>query len=231
MDAYFSATIDLNLLRTFLAVHDLGGFTAASRTLNKTQSTVSLHIKRLEEFVGYPLFKRTTRRVELTEQGEILLVYAQDLIRINDEALHRFERPTVSGTIRIGVLEDFATALLPEALHRFKAVYPTTKLTVRSALTAELHRGLDEGKHDIIVARRCKPIAEQKTLWREPLRWVGAAGIQFPTDPIPLVMFPPECVYRAEVLDRLRSKTRAWEIVYTSTSLAGEVDPESWTGV
>jgi len=216
-----AATIDLGLLRTFLAVYHVGGFTTAARALNKTQSTVSLHIKRLENLVGYPLFERTTRKVELTEQGEILLLYAQDLIRINDEALLRFERPIVSGTIRIGVLEDFATALLPKALRRFKETYPTTKLTVQSALTSELYQGLKGGSLDIILARRCSNPEHPRALWREPLRWVGAANLSFATDPIPLIMFPAECVYRAKVLELLRLGSRPWEIVYTGTSLVG----------
>lgn len=214
-------TFDIVLLRTFLAVLDHGGFTSAARALHKTQSTVSQHVQRLEEAVGHPLLERKRRKVSLTAWGEVLVVYAEALVSLNDEAALKLKRPTVAGSIRLGILEDFATGLLPAALHRFNEVYPATKLMVRSAMTAELNRELENGNLDVIVARQQDTVGSDDLLWRESLHWVGSAQRHFSDGVLPLVLFPPECVYRSEVLERVRASGREWEIVYTSTSLAG----------
>jgi DNA-binding transcriptional LysR family regulator len=213
--------LDLELVRTFLAVIDHGGFTRAGGRLHKTQSTISLHIRRLEEIVGRPLFDRQGRQAVLTEQGEILRTYAEALVGLNDEALLKLRRPPVTGIVRLGLPEDFATRHLPLALRRFTATHPAIRLEVRSSLTAELMRDLGNGDLDFVLARRELDATEGQLLWREPLIWVGARGRLFSADPLPLVMFPHGCVYRPEVLRRMRSCPRAWEIVYTSSSLAG----------
>ncbi|BBC01538.1 MULTISPECIES: LysR substrate-binding domain-containing protein [Bradyrhizobium] len=213
--------LDLELVRTFLAVIEQGGFTRAAGRLHKTQSTISLHIRRLEEIVGRPLFDRQGRGVALTEQGEVLRTYAEALLELNDEALLKLRRPPVTGTVRLGLPEDFATRHLPLVLRRFTAAHPAIRLEVRSALTAELMRDLGNGDLDIVLARREFEATDGDALWREPLVWVGARGRAFAADPLPLVMFPHGCVYRPEVLRRMRACARPWEIVYTSTSLAG----------
>ncbi|MDI4234599.1 LysR substrate-binding domain-containing protein [Bradyrhizobium sp. 31Argb] len=213
--------LELELVRTFLAIIEQGGFTRAAGRLHKTQSTISLHIRRLEEIVGRPLFERQGRGVALTEQGEVLRTYAEALVDLNDEALLKLRRPPLTGTVRLGLPEDFATRHLPMALRRFTASHPAIRLEVRSALTAELMRDLGNGDLDIVLARRESEATEGYVLWREPLVWVGARGQSFVVDPLPLVMFPHGCVYRPEVLRRMRSCPRPWEIVYTSTSLAG----------
>lgn len=213
--------LDLILLRSFLAVLDHGGFTGAARAIHKTQSTISLHIQRLEHAVGHPLFERGGRRATLTERGEVLRVYAEAMIGLNNEAMLKLRRPTAVGSVRLGILEDFATEMLPTALRRFKDAYPGARLMVRSALTADLQRELDNGELDIVVVRRQDKSTDGETLWREPLRWVAAPHAAFAEGPVPLVMFPSGCVYRSEVLRRLRAGPREWEIVYTSTSLGG----------
>ncbi|WP_155801543.1 LysR substrate-binding domain-containing protein [Magnetospirillum molischianum] len=213
--------LELELLRTFLAVLRHGGFTRAASFLCKTQSTVSLHIRRLEEAVGHPLFQRKGRGVILTEHGEILRTYAEAMVGINDEALLKLHRPRLSGTVRLGILEDFAPQLLPFALRRFADTYPATRLDVKSALTANLLRELEDGDLDLVIARQPNGATADEILWREPLLWVGSRNHQFLSDPLPLVMFPAGCVYRPEALKRIRQSARSWEIVYTSTSLSG----------
>ncbi|MBB4199622.1 DNA-binding transcriptional LysR family regulator [Rhodoblastus sphagnicola] len=213
--------LDLELLCTFLAVLQHGGFTRAAGRLCKTQSTVSLHIRRLEETVGHALFQRKGREAVLTEHGEMLRAYAEALVSLNNEALLKLRRPVVTGSVRLGILEDFATQVLPIALRRFTDAYPATRLDVRSTLTAELLRELEDGHLDLVVARRQEGSTAGDVLWREPLLWVGARNRRFSSDPLPLVMFPAGCAYRPEVLKRMRASTRSWEIVYTSTSLSG----------
>jgi DNA-binding transcriptional LysR family regulator len=213
--------LDFDLLRTFLAVIEHRGFTRAASRLNKTQSTISLHIKRLEETVGTELFERDGHRIRLTDHGEILQSYAEAIIETNNQALLRLRKPQFAGTIRLGLPEDFATRHLPSALHRVLRSFPNVRLEVRSALTAELMRDYGNGDLDLVLARREFGASDGIVLWKEPLMWVVSASASFERDPLPLVMFPPGCVYRPEVLRRMRSFGRPWEITYTSTSLAG----------
>ena len=108
--------LDLQLLRAFLAVAECGRFRGASERLNVTQSTVSQQIKRLEEELGRPLFRRTTRRVALTHDGEVLVGEAARLLRQEEEIRHRLTGPRLSGTVRVGAVEEVASTVLPPAL-------------------------------------------------------------------------------------------------------------------
>jgi DNA-binding MarR family transcriptional regulator len=113
------ACLDFELLRAFVAVADCGGFHRAAERLNLTQSTVSQQIKRLELETKRPLFRRTTRRVALTDDGEMLLGDARRLLQLEEAARHRLAAPQLSGTVRLGVVEEVAGGSLPPALGRF----------------------------------------------------------------------------------------------------------------
>ena len=121
---------DFDLLRTFVAVVDNNGFTRAGERIGRTQSTVSLQIKKLEDNLKRPLFERSGRDVLLTADGEVLLAYARQLLHIADEARARFMEPDIEGTIRLGTTEDFATVYLPDILARFARAHPSVTLDV-----------------------------------------------------------------------------------------------------
>jgi DNA-binding transcriptional LysR family regulator len=99
--------LDFELLRAFVAVADCGGFHRAER-LNLTQSTISQQIKRLELETKRPLFRRTTRSVGLTDDGEMLLGDARRLLQLEEVARYRFAAPRLSGSVRLGVVEEVA---------------------------------------------------------------------------------------------------------------------------
>src|SRR5690348_13742604 len=118
------ANLDIDLLRTFAAVADSGSFTAAAELVARTQSAVSVQIKRLEEIVGRKVFARTSRSLALTAPGETLLGYARRILELNDESVRRVAEPPVSGVIRLGITEYFVPGDLPRVLARFAAAYP-----------------------------------------------------------------------------------------------------------
>jgi len=130
--------LDFELLRTFVAVADCGGFHRAAERLNLTQSTVSQQIKRLEVETKRPLFRRTTRSVALTDDGEMLLGDARRLLQLEEAARHRLAAPRLSGTVRLGVVEEVAGGSLPSALGRFATLNPGVKLEVQIGVSAEL---------------------------------------------------------------------------------------------
>lgn len=214
--------LELELLRSFVAVVDTGGFTRAGEQLSRTQSTISLHIKRLEKLLGHRLLERTPHRVRLTDKGEILFNYSRRLLQLHDEACTRLLTPRAMGIVRLGVPDGYAADQLPRILRRFKKSHPYIQIEVRSALSFDLHTAMAKGDLDLTLARRTPDSDEGEGIWREPLVWVDSKDHpSYRSDPLPLVLFPHGCVFRPHVLEQLEGFGRAWKIAYTSTSLAG----------
>jgi DNA-binding transcriptional LysR family regulator len=214
--------IDIDSLRTFVAIAEAGSFTRGGENVYRNQSTVSLQIKRLEQAVGVSLFERTTRRVRLTPQGEAALVYARDILKLNDDLLAKVGAPQLTGTIRLGAPEDFATTHLPQALARFAKAFPLVQLDVTCDLTLNLIQRFEAGAFDIVLIKR-EPGAfrDAMRVWREPLVWVAASKQAAKDQRLPLVLAPPPCVYRKRAAAALDAAERPWRQVYSCASLAG----------
>src|SRR6201995_4435845 len=146
--------MEFELLRSFVAVAECGGFYPAAERLNLTQSTVSQQIKRLELETKRPLFRRTTRSVALTDDGEMLLGDARRLLQLEEAARHRLSAPRLSGMGRRGVVEEVAGGSLPSALGRFAALHPGVKLEVQIGVSAELIEQLGQGRLDLGFGKR-----------------------------------------------------------------------------
>ena len=213
--------LDFELLRAFVAVADCGGFHRAAERLNLTQSTVSQQIKRLELETKRPLFRRTTRSVALTDDGEMLLGDARRLLQLEEAARQRLAAPRLSGTVRLGVVEEVAGGSLPSALGRFAALHSGVKLEVQIGLTANLIEQFDGGKLDVVFARRPPGTSKGRLAWRDPLVWAAADTFHL----IPGAAWPLAFVERSFVreaaLAALQDGELTWEIVCTSPSLFG----------
>jgi DNA-binding transcriptional LysR family regulator len=116
--------LDTDLLRTFVAIADSGSFTRAGELVHRTQSAVSMQVKRLEEALGKPVFQRQGRTVALTAEGEALLGYARRILKLHEEAVATLTRPDLVGTVRIGIPDDYVMRFLPGILTRFAQAYP-----------------------------------------------------------------------------------------------------------
>lgn len=216
-------TLDLDLLRCFVTIAETRSFTRTGERLGRTQSTISLQIKRLEEQLGRAVFARTPRSLSLTPEGERLLGPARQLLRLNDAAIADLFEPDMIGRVRIGVPEDFATAHLPAVLATFAKAHPLVELEVTCDLTLNLLDRFHGGAFDLVLVKR-EPSAQLEgvRVWRERLVWVArdqlaASGMET----VPLVVSPEPCVYRKRAIDALEAVGRKWRIAYTSTSLAG----------
>jgi DNA-binding transcriptional LysR family regulator len=217
--------LDLDLIRTFVAVAEAKNFTRAGARLGRTQSTISLQVQRLEEQLDAEVFKRDPRSVTLTAEGESLLPQARALLRLNDEIVGGLYGRALEGEVRFGAPEDFATTHLPGILGDYARAYPHVSLSVTCDLTMKLMEKMAQGELDLALIKR-EPVGSDVgvRVWRETLVWVGAGDDVLPKDgPVPLVVAPAPCVYRKRATAALDSCGRPWRIAYTSHSLAGQL--------
>ncbi len=214
---------DLDLLKTFVAVVDCGGFTKAGERVHLTQSTVSQQIKKLEANLGVNLLHRekSMGTVATTEAGELLLSYARRILATAAEAAEIMRRPSAPRTVRLGVPEDFAGRRLIDLLSGFSAVSPQIRLDTVSGWSTELRRLLDAGEIDLALIKREPGDGGCIASWSEKLIWVESATRTVETDPVPLAVFPLGCIYRDRAIRAIEQSGRRWRIAYTSQGLMG----------
>lgn len=213
--------LDMDALRAFVTVVDAGGFTAAADRLGRTQSAVSMKIKRLEELLERRLLDRSSRALSLTPAGERLMGHARRLLALNDETVAFLLAPDAEGQLRFGVAEYFAPEHLPMILARFRRAYPRVRLDVQVGLSSDLVRDMDAGALDLVIAKRDEGSARGRVLWREPVVWAAANDwVDEPGTPLPLCLLPSPCIYRARAAEGLERTGRPWRTVYTSGSIA-----------
>lgn len=214
---------DLDLLKSFVSVVDAGGFTRAGERVNRTQSTVSQQMRKLEEAVGRPLLKRQRagKGVAPTEEGEILLIYARRLLSIATEAEDVLFRPGPVSITRLGVPEDFAGRRLTDLLAGFARGHPRFRLDTISGLSADLQSALEAGDIDLAVVKREPGEGACLAAWPERLVWVAGKEMPLDQDPVPLAVFSHRCLYRARAIEALERAGRRWRIAYASQGLIG----------
>src|SRR5258707_4916963 len=212
--------LDFELLRAFVAVADCGGFHRAAERLNLTQSTVSQQIKRLELENKRPLFRRSTRSVALTDEGEMLLGAARRLLQLEEGARQRLAAPRLAGAVRLGVVEEVAGGSLPSALGRFAAFHPGVKLEVQNGVSAGLIEQLNAGRLDVVFAKRPLGTSKGRLVWREPLVWAAADTFDLVAHAaLPLALYRERSVFREAALTALNDNELTWEIAYTRPRL------------
>jgi DNA-binding transcriptional LysR family regulator len=218
-----SALIDVDQLRTFIAIVETGSFTKAAEVVHKTQSAVSMQMKRLEERLARPIFARDGRASKLTEDGERLLDYARRIVKLNVEALAAFNDAKLSGRVRLGVPDDYADRYLPEIMARFARAYPSVELTVVCEPTATLLEQIEANELDLAIITDCYNSRPAETFRREQLLWVTSNRHSTHTEePLPLALGRPSCVWRRTAINALDSIGRPYRVLYTSAN-AGAV--------
>jgi len=207
--------LDLDGLRALCAICDTGGFTNAGEALHLTQSTISHQVRRLEQRVGRRLLKRTTRTVQPTMEGEMLLADARRILELVAEAEGRFAREPTKGEIRLGVPEEIASGPLASALARFRMLQPSVRIAVTVGLSQTMRSAVDRGKIDLAILKELP--AKRGSISAYPLSWAGTKRLAQERT-LPLAFFPEPCVYRRHVLQLLDKSKRRYEVVMTSTS-------------
>ncbi|MBO0345818.1 LysR substrate-binding domain-containing protein [Roseibium limicola] len=211
--------LDLDQLRTFVAIAEHGSFTRAAEAVYKTQSAVSMQMRRLEERVGRPIFYRDGRMSRLTEDGDRLLHYARRLVQLNDETLAAFDDSEVAGFVRLGTPDDYADRFLPEILARFSRTHPKAEVSVVCAPTPNLSELIRNNELDVSIVTHVPKFSQQgsEAIRREPLLWVASARHATENEaPIPLALGRATCDWRKAALAALQASGRESRILYSS---------------
>ncbi len=214
-----TAPLDLDQLQSFCAIADCGSFTEAARRVNKTQSAVSMQIKRLEERIGHPLLSRDGRGVSLTQHGDALYASARRMLRINAEIIDHFSDGDLAGSIRFGVPDDYAVRLLPVILSSFQRTHPRIAVDVACMASEQLLEGMKAGRYDLIVFTQGTDQNYGELFRTERMFWVAShGGRALATDPLALACGPQCCIWRSDAVEALNRVGKDYRIAYTSSN-------------
>ena len=215
--------LPMDLLRAFVSVAQLNSFTKAGEILGRSQPAVSLQIQRLEELIDEPLLTRNGKSLDLTDAGESLYDYANQILALNDLAISQITKSTISGRIRLGIPSEFATALLPKIVSRFAKAYPSVTLEVNCELSKKLLSKEGKANHDLILALEDSPSKTASDLLKtDDLVWVASRDHNAQkVSIVPLIAAAEGCIYRHRAIKILDHHQQPWQIVYTIPDLTG----------
>lgn len=213
--------ISTDSLRTFVMVVEASGFAKAGDLLGLSQPAVSLQIKRLEDLLGYKLFKKQGQRQVLNQYGELLLPMAKQMMQHNDAILQLFTSESITGRVRLGIPSEFAARILPSIIGDFVALYPEVSLEVKSRLSKHLLSQERQDQFDLVLALNEQLDSEQFPIFeQDQLVWVGDLSLA-QNDTVTLVTAPEGCIYRRRAIEALERSGIKYRIVYSNADLTG----------
>ncbi len=216
--------LDLDVLRTFVTGHDLGSYAKAADRLGRSQSAISLQLRKLEATIGRTLLRKSGRGLSLTHEGEIMLGFARRMLELNDEAVAALRNPSLQGRVRVGLLPDFAETWLPDILGNFARAHPNVQIEACVERSTALKDAIGRGELDLALTWNEGGDASPGTedLASLPVVWIGRRDFaRHPDEPLPLVMLEQPCLFRRRGLAALDAAGLSWRLAFTSPSLSG----------
>jgi DNA-binding transcriptional LysR family regulator len=214
--------LDSDLLRTFVAVADLENFTRAADAVGRTQSAVSMQIKRLEEIVGDPLFERGPRGVVLTRRGSDLLINARRIVSLLDETAASMAAPALDGKVRIGIPEEYGASVLPRALSAFDKVHPHVEIMVRYACSSAQRAALEAGDLDLAVVFEWQDSPRGEVLTVDPTVWTTSETHRLHEErPLPIALYENSGWCTDFAIRSLETRGIDYRIAYRSDTSGG----------
>ncbi|NNE89819.1 MAG: LysR family transcriptional regulator [Silicimonas sp.] len=217
--------LDLDLLRTLVAIAESGSFSAAAAVVLRTPSAVSMQVKKMEDILGRPVFIRDSRSVALTADGAFLLEHARRMLAMNRDAVARFVQPEIEGVVRLGAPDDVAERFLVDMLRRFSDSHPNVTVNVVVDETVRMISKLKEGALDmaIITCDGDAPDPNAEVLHREQLIWASCkGGVAAEQTPLPVSVWDEACTWRKVAITALEAAGRDWRLAFQSAHLSGQ---------
>ena len=211
--------LDVDLLKTFAVLAETGNFTRTAEKVGRTQSAVSMQVKRLEELVGKPLIARVGRTNSLTSDGQMMLDYARRMILLNDEAMTAFTKPEITGHVRFGTPDDYADRILPDVMARFARTNPKVQVDVDCQSSRTMVDMVKSGDLDLAMITCESDIANAQIIRSERLLWVTSARHSVHRSEIlPVALSQYGCAWRQMALDGLEVIGRPYRLAYASSN-------------
>ncbi|MEU7260939.1 LysR family transcriptional regulator [Streptomyces rimosus] len=212
--------LETALLRSFVTAVRAGSISRAATALGLTQPALSQQVRKLERVVGRPLLYRSPSGVSLTRAGEELLPYAERILSLSAQALTETGR-VLTGRCGVGLLEDLAAHLLPQALADLARLHPGATLEVLSMSNAAMREAYDAGRVQLVLNEVAAVPGPPRWTVRRPLVWAIGQGVDVAADPLPVVLFSNTCSWRTSLLETLERAHRPWRVAFESNSLIG----------
>lgn len=217
-----TAPLDSDLMRSFLAVADTGSVTAAAARLSRTQSAVSLQIKRLEESLGQPLFDRQARGVSLTPRGDQLLPYARRVVALLDEAAIALREKPLVGPVRVGIPDEYSGTVLPRALAAFDERHEGVQVSIRCDHAERQLQALEEDLIDLAVIHDWAYVQEGEVLCIDPTVWAtSVTHAQHLRSPVPVAVYFRSAWSRDYAEDSLNRQAIDWRVAWIGDMAGG----------
>ncbi|MEP0521729.1 MAG: LysR family transcriptional regulator [Hyphomicrobiales bacterium] len=218
--------LELDLLRTLVAISDTGSFSAAAEIVHRTPSAVSMQVKRMEELLGRPVFIRDSRSVRLTLDGELLLEHGRRVLALNREILSRFITPTIVGEVRLGAPDDVAERFLTDMLRRFADTHPGVVVNVMVDHSVRLLEEVRKRRLDLSIIT-CESGLDgsdgAEILYRERLAWAMlSGGVAAEQSPLPISVWEDWCIWRRAGIEGLESQGRPYRVAFQSAHISGQ---------
>lgn len=216
-------TFDMDALRSMVLGIELGSFARAAVRLGRSQSAVSMQLRKLEQQAGRPLFRRDGRGLVPTEAGEALLAYARRIVALNDEAAAAIGAAATEASVRMGLPQDYFEDVMPDAIRRFARHRPGVHVEVRAGRNHVLEEEIQAGRLDVAIAYFPPgSTGHGQLLGSLPQHWyAGGPTGSYERDPVPLVLFDHPCLFRQAALRTLDGAGRRWRLALTTPSLPG----------
>lgn len=215
--------LQIDWLHCLVAVVDAGSLSAATVQLHRSQSAVSMQLKKLEDAVGHRLLERGARRLELTEQGQTLLGYARRMLDLQAEAQAALQPAVLSGRVRLGVPDDYAATYLTPVLRRFAPRHSGVEIELNCEQSTALIPRVERGELDLALISR-DHARRGRLLFHEPMVWVGSPQLElWRRDPLPIAVYEDISLARRGAIYALALQGRRYKVVYHSSSLAGQL--------
>jgi DNA-binding transcriptional LysR family regulator len=212
--------LDPHLLRAFLTVAEVGTVNGAAVSLNRTQAAVSMQIRKLEGLLGKELFARSSKGLDLTTDGLLLMPFAREILTLNEEAGQRLGGKQMQGRVRLGVVEDFAATRLIDILAAFRDQNPKVHIDIIVEPNKRLAAMFVNDKLDIAVCDATSIQRKPVLLFGESLLWVVRSDVAVRTDePLPIIMFESTCPWCKPCIAALASRKIRWKIICEASTL------------
>ena len=206
--------MDLDALRTFCAFVETGSFTRAAQQVCRTQSAVSMQMKKLEQELGNPLFVKQGRQLVLSTSGVHLASYAKQLLALHDEAYKQLKTGGGQTRVRLACPDDYAGTVLPKIVALLHQHIAHLDLQISCAPTYQLKAQLDQGLLDMVIATRSPNSEEGYFLQSSKGVWVKSPEFNYQAEmPLPVAIFQRDCKFHQAAVEGLLKAERQFNLI------------------